>query len=1031
MVVGVVYAPPGSASSVTYGSSNLVGSTDSIATTNSSTTVNTTSTTVGATLGLFGASITYDTSDGWTTANGSTSSVAIQTAKGNSISTMGPISSSLGVNHDNDIIYIWLNPVISTAVQSYNPATGALSVNWTNLSSNGCDTADSADALTFYQYMSGCDPNQFPYPDVIGMPVWCLKNPYYPGQGCAQWLPYTARSWDLSYWGPNPNGGSLAPGLTLQDYADILQADPFVALNGDSVNVCHPIYGPDLDPNIVETVAAPLTPQPPMVNPTGNKPQTCGTPGTTMSRFQPYGVVDYPVPGPNGLPSTYSGSFQYSQTNTVGTNATDQHTVGSSWNSTASFGISFTSLGIPAAFDAAFSVGQGTSTTWLHQSNNLSTSGNTSSAAYSITGPQLSDNYTGPATYNVYLDNVYGTYAFYSNLEPKVALGNIGISPATLTFPQATVGTTSTGQLVTLTNSSSYPLTMVWPAITFSDPGFQIANDGSDGCSNQLLPQSGTCTLNVVFAPVVSDAPNTIYGTTQQVKATMIAAGTENASSFQNILVTAQAPVSGIAAPGPTQGVTLLPTVIQNAKDPYVFQFAAAINTGGVAPPEQQAFTLKNYYSSSVTFASGGEIALTNTTDYSILSDGCAGATLPTGGSCTFTLQYLPKSPLPPSGLFTTKLTATGTVLGSSSGAIPLAFAGAAGTIVGTVTLSPNPAIFNVTLYRSGSHLPAGWAVPLTLSNNTSFPVSNWVFNSCPSGVYGGNNATCGALNVSGQGAPATNCPAVLPPASSCTAAGEYSTADVGNTGTFTGIISVTGTVQTTGSPKLTAQINTTAYVTATNAQIPLSGAEQSKSKKVPATNATATITIHALKTPAASKGLLSVKIGTFKASASYAVRATGSSAAQAIAAALNAKGSPVKATASGSVVALTSVVAGSAGNLALIATGDANFQTLASGKTLTGGKNATTIVKYDTGTVNVATGGVTASAIWGSTSTPQSIAQAIAASINNVAGAFWKANASGSIVTLTSVSQKSVPIAVTVADSGGFTPASFTAPLN
>ncbi len=506
-VLGVVYAPPGSSSSVTYGSTKLVGSSDTVSTTTINEAVSTTSYEAGATLGLVGASIQYNSSDAWGSSIANSNSVAVQTTTGNSVSTMGPISSSLGVNHDNDIIYIWLNPVVSMAYQS--PTL----FNWTNLSHNSCDLTDSNDPITFYQAINGCDPNQFPFPDIIGIPVWCLKNPYWPGQGCAQWSPYTKRSWDLSVVGTpstNPANGDLmpqAPGLTLQDYADILQADPFVTLNSNAMNVCHPTYGPNVDPNDPEYIpSAPINPSGyNKVNYAGT-PSTCTPPGSlalSMTRFQPYGTVEYPEPGPNGLPTTYAGQFQYSQTQTQGTISTDTHTLSTSWNTTASFGFSFG----PASFDAALTVGGQNSTTWQNQSNTTSTNTNGQYASYSITGPQLSDNYTGPPTYNVYLDNVYGTFAFFSGLEPQVTLGDIGISSTytysscpvnntqeSWTFPQVSVGSTSAAQTLYLLNCSQYPLTMAGPAVSFSDPGFQLVL-GMDSCSNQVLqPMSGGST---------------------------------------------------------------------------------------------------------------------------------------------------------------------------------------------------------------------------------------------------------------------------------------------------------------------------------------------------------------------------------------------------------------------------------------------------------------------------------------------------------------------------------------------------------
>jgi hypothetical protein len=56
-------------------------------------------------LGVFGGSSTSGTTDGWSYSSENTNSLALQTVIGNSISSLGPISASLGVNHDNDVIY--------------------------------------------------------------------------------------------------------------------------------------------------------------------------------------------------------------------------------------------------------------------------------------------------------------------------------------------------------------------------------------------------------------------------------------------------------------------------------------------------------------------------------------------------------------------------------------------------------------------------------------------------------------------------------------------------------------------------------------------------------------------------------------------------------------------------------------------------------------------------------------------------------------------------------------------------------------
>lgn len=725
LIMGVVYAPPGSSSSVTYGHSSLVGSSMSYATTNSYTDVSTTSVSAGATLGLFGASTTYSTTNQWTISSENIHSVAVQTTQGNSISSLGPISASLGVNHDNDVIYIWLNPVVVTTAAM---TAGTLNINWNGLASNSCDPLDAKDPLTFYQYVAGCDANQFPFPDIVGIPVWCLKNPYFPGQGCAQWLPYTSRSWDQSYWGPATTAQGSAvypanpPGLTLQDYADILQADPFVTLNGNTVNICHQLYGPDLDPNEVENIVS--TPNLPAnkMNPTGNTPTNCGLPtGTTsetMSRFSPYGTVEYPVPGPNGLPSTYAGNFQYESTTTDTSINIDAHTTGTSVQSTLSFGDSWGGF----AIDGDVSYQNSNSMTWQNESTNSNSNGSTSSAAYSITGPQLSDNYNGPATFNVYQDSVYGTFAFYSDLEPKITLGTIAITPnagnpangynatngTIAAFPATAISSQSpTIVPITLTNSSLYPVTMVWPAVTFTDPGFQlVSNDAAhpDGCSNQyLLPYGDTsssgaqtyyCTLYIEFLPTASDAPNPItLANSPSVQATMIAAGTENASSYQNILVTSQAPVSGTVT-GVSQGATLMAlgnSISQTNPIPNVYNYPGPTLTNNVLNSRQQTFVLTNYYNSGITLnTQSNPITLSNSADFSVLNtslypDTCvSGAVLASSGAnqaCHFTVQLAPSITSLGNGTYAyyTNIAVSGAI-GNSSTTGQLALAGAFGT---------------------------------------------------------------------------------------------------------------------------------------------------------------------------------------------------------------------------------------------------------------------------------------------------------------------------------------------------------------
>jgi hypothetical protein len=1064
-VLGVVYAPPGSASFVTYSNTALVGSASSMTLMNSSSSGTSTSTTSGGFLGLFGGSSTQTWSDGWSTTQEYTSGVAVNTTQGNAISTMGPISSALGVNHDNDIIYIWLNPAISENVTSYNGTTSppTVSLSWFGLSSNGCDLMDPPSIGTFYQAASGCDPNQFPSPDIIGIPVWCLKNPYWPGQGCAQWLPYTRRTWDQALW--TNFDGSIIPGLTLQDYADILQADPFVALNGSAISVCHPTYGPDLDPNVPETIALPLGSSGGQAIPVGRTnyvgaiPQICGTVGTVMNRFQPYGTVEYPMPGPDGLPQTYTGKFQYQNTNTSNTTAIDTHTTSYSKNTTVSFGTSFSYYVPIAGFNLATSNGTSNSQTWQHTNSITSTTTLTGEADYSITGPQTSDNYTGPATFNVYLDNVYGTYAFFSDLEPTPVLGTIGVGSlssfgtVTVTVDPVTGNplAASAPQEVILTNNSQYPLTVVSPAVTFNDPGFQIVpNDANhpDNCSNQFLPAYGTtgnnplnpslkvyqCDVWVEFAPVVSDAPNTLNGTSYPVNAQVIAAGTENVSypqTYLNILVTNQAAVTGTAVTGSiTHGATLRSATIPDSTQPNAYVFAQSTFTAQTEP-----YTFKNYYSSNVVFPTfPNDLALTDSVNFAILNDtatgGCSGATVVPGGTCSFTLQYLPINPAPASGLFNTRITAMGAVNWptGTTGTIPLAYAGAAGTEL--VSLSFSPTTLSFSAVNGGEQ-----SLAITVTNKTAYTINTlaptamydhpyydligWMHGSSFSGLQGNCPIPTGSNGWD------TN----LGPGASCTPVMNYVPLEVG--GPWSGVITFTGTLSNPAATKISGTVPFTAGATASMVgKLTVSGVEQSKTVTIPATYATGEVTVKgAVSTPFTGLRHMEVNVGGFTAEAYYGKAATDATVAKALSAKLNVSGSPVKASVSGNALTLTSRSAGTIGNLPFTTTGTRDFGFAPKTGSMTGGADAQTSTKYDAGSVAATVGTATGTTKWGKASSRKSIATALANALNAASGGAFTASATNNIVTIIPNGNSPSPsITVVVQDTGGFSPASFAA---
>lgn len=1036
-VMGVVYAPPGSASSVTYGGSTLVGSSHSHMLNSTYDSVTTSSQSTGFSLFGFGDTSTTTTSNSWGSTTSTSTSYSQQTTSGNSVTTLGPVSSALGVNHDNDIIYIWLNPVVIASVNSNT--SGVLALNWGGLQFNSCDLTDATDTVNFLQLMNGCDPNQYPFADIVGIPVWCLKNPYFPAESCAQWLPFTSRSWDLTLWGVDSNGAPLGPGLTLADYADILNSDPFVSQTSiptqfTAGSYCHSTYGVNLDPNDSEVIPDSTKFATTYLHTGAVWPKNwCGTATNTMMRFAPYGTVQYPVPGPNGEPQTYAGNFSYTQT--IGTNLSATTTSSYSYNQNTTLSFSFSAgfgalvpgLGslLNGGFNFGFSNGSGYTDSSAQTYTTSTENATTNSAAYSITGPQASDNYTGPVVFDVYKDNVYGTFAFYSNeqrLQPPIQLSLVaGQAPITVsavtTFGSVVVGSNSASQTVKLTNNSPYPMTLVGPAVTFSDPGFQIV-PGLDFCSNVQLQPNGTtpfsCQITIEFSPVLSDAPNTISAT-YPINGYLIAAGTENVSAWQNILVTStNMVVSGTATPNSanTVGATLTPAT---------FTFASELSTSRTAQTE--AFTFKNYYSTPVTISGstatlGSGLTLSDTSDYSISADTCSGTTVASAGTCSITLKYLPVGS---AATLNTKLSIIGTPQGSGF-ATQLAYAGASGalTFAGMRVSGQTGLTCYITQNSQSGSCGAGSSLTLTNTGNYSITLG---MTTATSGFSGSASGTIAAGGTTGAGFNANG---------TCNN-GPFGNCEISGSVTYNGTAATGGAgtaVSAVASGNLEMIFCPSPCIPPSSKKMTIAGGEQSETTIKPATPGTGNVAVSgSVPNSFTGERTLTLAIGKFSAKISYNSSATSAQVAKAMAAAANATGSPVKATVSGDSVKFTSVATGTPGNLSYAITGTADFSASPANGTLSGGTYKETIVKYDGGTAVATVGKNTVTVDWGKGSTPESIAGDVATALNSVSGGEYDATASGGVVTIALMKSGTMPArSIKMTETRGFKPSSFTA---
>jgi hypothetical protein len=207
LVLGVTYAPPGPQSFVQYTSSQGVGTTNSLSNTVSNGTSYSVSLTYsGGILGFKGGTqVGYTNSQTQTTKN--SQSTTVNWSVTNTIKTYGTPTAVVSgaytspVDNDYDMIYVWLNPVVSLSLTSS-------SLQW-----NGY----------------GYDANDQNGMDIVGIALGYLNGDF--GAMPQDLQTSLSRAWASGQ--TYPSGESAA--LTSSDFAAIAQADPF----------SNSSYGPD------------------------------------------------------------------------------------------------------------------------------------------------------------------------------------------------------------------------------------------------------------------------------------------------------------------------------------------------------------------------------------------------------------------------------------------------------------------------------------------------------------------------------------------------------------------------------------------------------------------------------------------------------------------------------------------------------------------------------------------------------------------------------------------------------------------
>lgn len=557
MVLNVIYAPPGSGSSVTYTNTTQLGS-NTVAT---QTKGNALTLNLGGNFGIgkLGASITANA--GYTFAQNSTNTYVTSTTTTDSISVAGPNQSSLGVDHEADVIWIWLNPESDITLTNPGTANTPAQAVWTGLAVNAGDSNVGTGEM-----------------DVIPLTVGQLDGSYPIPEDVQEVLD---RNWD-----PVSAGG--AGGLTAQDFVTILQRDPFAvnftfgmpataATNLPATPAYPAALYPVVDPNV------------PVHDVNNLDPSQCAqrfqqvNAGQTF-QFAPLGDINQP--------DSQTYSLQSNQSQGSGSGASDTYFVGLSVE--LCFGIGGPCAtnpnnqqtgDTPASSFINFTIGDKYS--WGLTQGQSSNNQTITTSALTIKNPLPSDNYAGPVQMQVWRDNLFGTYMFYPKAtDTFVSVGtsaastqaendvtftasvvpspNIGSSGTTAT-PTGTVtfydGCNVIGNPANLVNGSA-SVTTSWGSAyegshkieaIYSGDGTFFHNDspqvtetvGAPNASIPYIPPTGLSPISGAIGTVVTITGQN-FGTTGSVTFNGVAA---SANSWSASAITVAVPVGATSGP--------------------------------------------------------------------------------------------------------------------------------------------------------------------------------------------------------------------------------------------------------------------------------------------------------------------------------------------------------------------------------------------------------------------------------------------------------------------------------------------------
>jgi hypothetical protein len=355
LVMGVTYAPPGPSSFVEYTAGKFLGTTKSMSSSFQSGTSLTI--TVGGKANIpfiFSTTLMATSSTAYSQTKSSSDSMTLSASSQITNHTAGTPNAFSPINHDYDVIWLWLNPVIMLSVNPNTPK-----------------------ALSWDGY--GIDEDDQPAMDIWPVQVGWLNGHFGstldPGDATE-----LGRGWahGLYSW---PTGDG--PALNATDYANILLSDPF----------SNPSYAVTLTPG-----SNPAT--------TRDGRFTISSPvGSAAQSF----IYKQATPGGTAPTQILTNTYTNSSTQTTSQTYTTQQTLG--------LDVATKTGAIFLKIDTDFKLSQ--NLTWTHMASLATTTTQTDVDTLSITGPPCSATtfpchpaYTGHSEFDVYQDNIYGTFMF-------------------------------------------------------------------------------------------------------------------------------------------------------------------------------------------------------------------------------------------------------------------------------------------------------------------------------------------------------------------------------------------------------------------------------------------------------------------------------------------------------------------------------------------------------------------------------------------------------------------------------------------